>query len=57
MTGSVMYPLFAIGGWGQGTTTPPSATAVTISALGAVAVTLLCALAGRRQSRARMWLG
>jgi hypothetical protein len=53
MTASVMCPLFAMGGWGQGATTPVSASEVVISAAGAVIVGLLCALAGRRQSRPR----
>lgn len=53
MIGWVMYPLFAIGGWGDGVTTPPSASAVMVSAAGAVVVGVLCALAGRRQSHPR----
>jgi hypothetical protein len=36
MTASVLYPVFAIGGWGQGATMPVSASEVAISAAGAV---------------------
>ena len=48
-----MDPLLAIGGWGQSATTPVTVSEVAISAAGAVIVALLCAIAGRRQSRPR----